>query len=197
MLERYSQQSKCGGDPPNEDYTLKKQQMSISDIFIKSHNSEVIPIDKTKPDWNRIRTEYQTGTASLRDLSKKYGVPWSTLRARAYREKWGEGRKNAQTKIEQKVVKEAEKKAADNATLAADIKRKGLLILDRLMDEFETVKGTEHRDYTGRNLTDIKRLRDLTAAYKDLTDDMAKPEETENPLLRSLYDLMKENANAD
>jgi hypothetical protein len=59
------------------------------------------------------------------------------------------------------------------------------------------VTATEHRDYTGRNLTDIKRLRDLTAAYKDLTDDMAKPEETENPLLRSLYDLMKENTDAD
>ena len=154
----------------------------------------MIPIDKAKPDWNRIRTEYQTGTASLRDLSKKYGVPWSTLRARAYREKWGEGRKNAQTKIEQKVVKEAEKKAADNATLAADIKRKGLLIIDRLMDEFETVKGTEHRDYTGRNLTDIKRLRDLTAAYKDLTDDMPNSEAESNPILDSLYRLMRKKA---
>jgi hypothetical protein len=37
----------------------------------------------------------------------------------------------------------------------------------------------------------------LTAAYKDLTDDMVKPEETENTLLRSLYDLMKENTDAD
>ena len=142
----------------------------------------MVPIDKAKPDWNRIRTEYKTGTASLRDLSKKYNVSWSTLRARAYREKWGEDRKNAQTRIEQNAVRKAEKKAADNATLAADIKRKGLLLLDRLFDEFETVTATEHRDYTGRNLTDIKRLRDLTAAYKDLTDGMAKPEETENPL---------------
>ena len=96
-----------------------------------------------------------------------------------------------------KADKKTAKKTADNATLAADIKRKGLLLLDRLFDEFETVTATEHRDYTGRNLTDIKRLRDLTAAYKDLTDDMAKPEETENPLLRSLYDLMKENTDAD
>lgn len=155
----------------------------------------MIPIDKAKPDWNRIRTEYKTGTASLRDLSEKYNVPWSTLRQRAYREKWGEDRKNTQTRIEQNVVKKAEKKAADNATLAADIKRKGLLLLDRLFDEFETVTATEHRDYKGRNLTDIKRLRDLTAAYKDLTDDMAKPEETENPLLRSLWNVMQEKRN--
>lgn len=155
---------------------------------------EVIPIDKAKPDWNRIRTEYKTGTASLRDLSEKYNVPWETLRSRAYREKWGEDRKNTQAKIAQNAVKKAEKKAADNATLAADIKRKGLLILDRLMDEFETVKGTEHRDYAGRNLTDIKRLRDLTAAYKDLTDDMAKPETEGNPILNSLFRLMNEGA---
>lgn len=158
---------------------------------------EVIPIGKTSPDWNRIKAEYVSGTDSLRELSAKYKVPWSTLRQRAYREKWGEDRKNTQTKIEQNVVRKAEKKAADNATLAADIKRKGLLLLDRLFDEFATVNSTEHRDYNGMKLTDIKRLRDLTAAYKDLTDDMAKPEETENPLLRSLYDLMKENADAD
>lgn len=154
----------------------------------------MVPIDKAKPDWNRIRTEYKTGTASLRDLAKKYDISWSTLRARAYREKWGEDRKNAQTRIEQNAVRKAEKKAADNATLAADIKRKGLLLLDRLFDEFETVTATEHRDYTGRNLTDIKRLRDLTAAYKDLTDDMAKPDTEVNPILNSLFRLMNEGA---
>ena len=130
-------------------------------------------------------------------LSEKHGVPFSTIRRRSEREGWAEARKQARIKIEQNVVKESAKKTADNATLAADIKRKGLLLLDRLFDEFETVTATEHRDYTGRNLTDIKRLRDLTAAYKDLTDDMAKPEDAENPLLRSLYDLMKENTDAD
>ena len=155
----------------------------------------MIPIGKTNPDWNRIKAEYVSGTDSLRELSTKHKVPWSTLRSRAYREKWGEDRKNAQTKIEQNAVRKAEKKAADNATLAADIKRKGLLLLDRLFDEFANVTATEHRDYTGRNLTDIKRLRDLTAAYKDLTDDMAKPEETENPLLRSLWNVMQEKRN--
>ena len=154
----------------------------------------MIPIDKKSPDWNRIKAEYVSGTDSLRELSAKYKVPWSTLRQRAYREKWGADRKKTQTKVEQIVVKEAAKKAADNATLAADIKRKGLLLLDRLFDEFETVTATEHRDYKGRNLTDIKRLRDLTAAYKDLTDDMAKPETEGNPILNSLFRLMNEGA---
>ena len=151
---------------------------------------EVIPIDKSKPDWNRIKTEYKTGTDSLRDLSEKYGVPWSTLRSRAYREKWGEERQNMQTRIEQNAVKKVEKKTADNATLAADIKRKGLIILDGLFDDFSSVMATERREKNGK-VIDIKRLRDLTAAYKDLTEDMAKPEAEDNALLRSLYDLMR------
>lgn len=127
----------------------------------------------------------------MRDLSKKYGIPWSTLRSRAYREKWGEDRKNEQTKIEQNAIRKAEKKAADNATIAADIKRKGLLLLDRLFDEFATMKATEHRDYKGRNLTDIKRLRDLTAAYKDLTDDMPADHGTDIEDLTPLGELLK------
>ena len=155
---------------------------------------EVIPIDKAKPDWNRIKAEYVSGVESLKSLSEKHGVPFSTIRRRSERENWTADREAARIEIRQNVVRETAKKTADNATLAADIKRKGLLILDRLMDEFETVKGTEHRDYTGRNLTDIKRLRDLTAAYKDLTDDMAKPETEGNPILNSLFRLMNEGA---
>ena len=151
-------------------------------------NRGVIPIDKAKPDWNRIRTEYKTGTDSLRDLSTKYNVPWSTLRARAYREKWGEDRQNTQTKIEQNVVKQVEKKTADNATLAADIRRKGLIILDGLLDDFAQVRATEHR-VSKKGVTDVKRLRDLTQAFRDLTDDMQTNIGQDNDLLQSLLDL--------
>ena len=52
------------------------------------------------------------------------------------------------------------------------------------------MKATEERsyDYDG-NLTEINRLRDLTAAYKDLTGDMPKAEAPANELLQSLLDL--------
>lgn len=116
------------------------------------------------------------------------------MQKRARKGKWTEERTQAGEKVVEKVIQKTAKKTADNATLAADIKRKGLLLLDRLFDEFETVTATEHRDYKGRNLTDIKRLRDLTAAYKDLTDDMAKPETEGNPILNSLFRLMNEGA---
>lgn len=133
---------------------------------------EVIPIGKTNSDWNRIKAEYVAGGISQRDLADKYGIPFGTMQKRARKGKWTEERAQAGEKVVEKVIQKTAKKTADNATLAADIKHKGLLLLDRLFDEFETMTATEHRDYKGRNLTDIKRLRDLTAAYKDLTDDM-------------------------
>ncbi len=154
----------------------------------------MILIGKTNPDWNRIKAEYVSGTDSLRMLSEKHSVPFSTIRRRSEREGWAEARKQARIKIEQNVVKESAKKTADNATLAADIRRKGLILLDGLFDDFAEVRATEHRE-SRKGVTDIKRLRDLTAAYKDLTDDMAKPEETENPLMRSLYELIQEERN--
>lgn len=132
----------------------------------------MIPIGKTNPDWNRIKAEYVAGGISQRDLADKYGIPFGTMQKRACKGKWTEERTRAGEKVVEKVIQKTAKKTVDNATLAADIKHKGLLLLDRLFDEFETVTATEHRDYKGRNLTDIKRLRDLTAAYKDLTDDM-------------------------
>lgn len=155
----------------------------------------MIPIGKTNPDWNRIKAEYVAGGISQRDLAEKYGIPFGTMQKRAVREKWTEERTEAGDKVVEKVIQKTAEKTADNATLAADIKRKGLLLLDRLFDEFDSVTSTEHRDYKGRNVTDIKRLRDLTAAYKDLTDDMAKPEESESPILRSLCKMMQEKRN--
>lgn len=156
--------------------------------------TEVITIDKKSPDWNRIKAEYVAGGISQRDLADKYGIPFGTMQKRARKGKWTEERTQAGEKVVEKVIQKTAKKTADNATLAADIKRKGLLLLDRLFDEFETVTATEHRDYKGRNLTDIKRLRDLTAAYKDLTDDMPNSEAESNPILDSLYRMMRKKA---
>lgn len=103
-------------------------------------------------------------------------------------EGWTAERNRAKEKVAEKVIQKTAEKAADNATLAADIKRKGLLLLNRLFDEFANQKSTEHRDYDGDNVTDIKRLRDLTSAFKDLTEDL-QTASNGNELLRSLLEL--------
>lgn len=144
-------------------------------------------IDKAKPDWYRIKAEYIATNKSLRELSREYGVPWESLRKHSVNEHWRDERTKVQARTAQKVADTAAKKMADNATLAADIKRKGLMILDGLFDDYAEVMATERRVTRG-NIVDVKRLRDLTAAYKDLTEDLTSAETDNNA---PIYALLK------
>ena len=161
---------------------------------------KVVHIGSKKQNWNRIKTEYITGEISLRKLSEKYHVPWSTMRSRAYRENWGKERKNNMTKFEQNAVKKTAEQTADNATVAARIRSKLLRRLEREVDSLPDMIGSEtHNSVTESDSKDGKRvrkemvksykLRDLAAAYKDLTADMVQTEQSGNELLQSLLEL--------
>ena len=45
--------------------------------------------------WKRIKAEYAAGGISLRELSDKYGVSFSTIQKRSMEEKWGNLRKKS------------------------------------------------------------------------------------------------------
>ena len=129
-------------------------------------------------NWHKIHAEYVAGGISQHKLAIKYKIPWSTLQKRANREKWATDRENARAIITQDAVQRAADSVANNAELVAEIKRKGLETLNRLLDQFNEPNCTEHRDIT-KTSVDIKRLKDITAAFKDLTDDMPKESNTE------------------
>lgn len=168
----------------------------------------MVHIGNKSPNWNRIKTEYITGEVSLRKLSEKYRVPWSTLRSRAYREKWGKDRKSNMTKFEQNAVRKTAEQTADNATVAAQIRSKLLRRLEREIDSLPDMIGSEtHNSVTESDLKGGKRvrkemvksykLRDLAAAYKDLTSDMMQTEQKapDFSILDGIADRMKEKAN--
>jgi hypothetical protein len=150
----------------------------------------VIPIgtEKKRIDWNAIRAEYSGGGISQRKLAEKHGISVDILLKRANREHWKDDREQASNRAAIRAQQKIAETAADNATLAADIKRKGLMLINRLFDAY-AAEATEHRDYKGRNVTDIKRLRDLTGAYKDLTGDILPGATANNELLQSLLDM--------
>ena len=113
---------------------------------------------------------------SQRALARKYHVSRDAISIHSRNEKWLDEREKAKAKITQNILQKTAQKAADNATLAADIKRKGLLILSRLFDKYMDVEATERasfdHDDEGNYQRDVLKLRDLTQAYKDLTEDM-------------------------
>lgn len=152
----------------------------------------VVPIENEKRvNWNKIKADFISG-ASYGTLAKRYGLVKSTIFKKAKKDGWEEARQRIGNALETKIAE----KAVDNATLAANIKRMGLEIIAELFEDFLTVKATEHRE-SRQGVTDIKRLRDLTAAYKDLTGDMVTGEREDNALLRSLYEIERGIQNGD
>lgn len=131
----------------------------------------MIPIENERRiDWNAIRAEYIGGGISQRKLAKKYGVSDTTLMKKANVEGWHKLRENAESKSTAQAQQKTAEAAADNAVIAADIKKRLLLRLSRMEQKYP-YDATEVRTHDGKNTVTF-RIRDLTAAYKDLTSDM-------------------------
>jgi len=147
----------------------------------------VIPIEEEKRiDWNAIRAEYIGGGISQRKLAAKHGIPVDKLLRIANREHWKDDREKAKNKSATKAQQKAADAASENAIIAADIKKRLLLRLQRIEEKYP-LDATEIRTRQG-NSTAIFRIRDLTAAYKDLTDDLPKQKtDTNGPI----YDLIR------
>ena len=160
----------------------------------------MIPIGNV--DWNVIKAEYIGGGISQRKLADKHGVNADVLMQRANREQW----KKQRDKMESKALARSQQKAAeaiaDNATIAARIRTKLLLKLEKEIDKLPDLIGSEHStgivEYGKNQKTGAKqrkevvtayKLRDLSAAYKDLTADMTQTETAGNELLQSLMEL--------
>lgn len=107
---------------------------------------------------------------------------------KANAEGWATLRRDADSKSVAIAQQKTAEAAADNATLAQDIKHRLLERLRRIEAKYP-LDATEVRTRNG-NSTAIFRLRDLTAAYKDLTDDMPKADAADIEDLSPLAELL-------
>ena len=131
-------------------------------------------VGKKRIDWAAIQAEYIGGNIGQRRLAEKHGVPFGSLRDRAKAEGWYQLKLAAIHEAGIKAAQKTAEAASDNALVAARIKANLLDRLEKLTDV--VLMATEERSYDGDQLVAINRLRDLTAAYKDLTGDMPKGE---------------------
>ena len=144
----------------------------------------MIPIDK-RIDWNAIRAEY-IGGATYRALSEKYGVNKSSILDKCKSEGWKKDKEKAVQMTRTKAVQATAQTAADNATIAADLKKRLLLRLKRTEEKFPLEATEVQMQKDGKKV--IYKLRDITAAYRDLTADMVMTEQG-NELLTALMEL--------
>lgn len=149
----------------------------------------MVPIENEKRiDWNLIKAEY-IGGASYGVLAKKYGLSKSTVFKKARQGDWGTIREQTANAVQTKTIEKTAEAAADNAAIAADLKKRLLLRMSRLEQKFP-MDATQIEIFDkGKRVT--FKLRDLTASFKDLTEDMQMASNTTNDLLQSLLDLEK------
>lgn len=142
---------------------------------------------ENRVDWSAVRAEYIGGGISLRKLAKKHGLSETTVMKRAGAEGWNKLRKDAESKGTAKALQRTANAVADNATIAAEIKKRLLLRLKKIEEKYP-MDATEVRTRVG-NSTAIYRIRDLTGAYRELTENMQLADGEENELLLSLMRL--------
>lgn len=141
--------------------------------------------------WDRLKAEYISGNISYRKLAKKYNVPFATLSAHASREKWAEARQEAKDKASAYVIQKTADTISECAEIAEELKLKLLLRLKRIEEKYP-FDATEIRSKVNGHVA-IFRIRDLTAAYKDIIENM--PREEDSSTLEKLDAMLAEVRN--
>lgn len=105
--------------------------------------------------WKRIKAEYAAGGISLRELSDKYGVSFSTIQKRSMEEKWGNLRKKSRRRAEEKLVDSLAEKEAKRAIDIVDVADKLLGKISEILEE---------------GVYNTQNIKNLTSALKDLKE---------------------------
>ena len=127
-------------------------------------------------DWDAVRAEYIAGGISQRELAKKYSVTRKAISVRSVEEGWVSRREEESAKktaeILQKTRKKTAEAAADNAVIAARIRTKLLLRLERALDEVADGDGTTARTSVQTESIDGKQnvLKTTERRLKDIAD---------------------------
>ncbi len=131
-----------------------------------------------------MRTEYIGGGISQRKLAMKYGTTYAAIRNRAEKDGWIEARKDAQRKAAVITAQKIAEAKSDNAAVAQRIKAKLLRKLEKEIDALPEKIGSESSgsiiewgkskdgNKVRKETTQVNNLRQLTQAFKDLTEDM-------------------------
>ena len=171
--------------------------------------------EEKRVDWNAVRAEYIAGGIGQRKLAKKHGIPEGTLIDKAHSEQWAKLREQANNKAITKSQQKVAESVASNAVIAQRIRAKLLARLEKEIDALPESIGSNRRESgssyeyglngktlkSRRDLDREYKLRDLTAAWRDLTDGLIVPErpdgETSDGFLEALSQTAAEDWGGD
>ena len=110
-------------------------------------------------DWKRIKAEYIAGGTSLRKLSEKYGVSFSTIQKKSMEEKWGELRKKSGRRAEEKIIESVSTQEAKKAVNIIDVADKLLERIGEIADKAVAPDSIKKLTSAIKDLKDIKGIK--------------------------------------
>ena len=107
-------------------------------------------------DWKRIKAQYIAGGVSLRELSEKHGVSFSTIQKKSMEEKWSDLRKKQGRKTEEKLIEAVSDQEVKKAVDIIDVADKLLEKASELMEMPLTTQSFKQLTSALKDLKDIK-----------------------------------------
>ena len=129
-------------------------------------------------DWLKIKTEYINGDISYRDLAKKWGVPFPTLRDRAARESWKDAKEQQRNRVMMETSQKTADKISDNESEIASIKSRIRLKIYQELESRLNAAEVEGSDF-----------RRLVQSYKDMCDIVADDGDSTDEGVRVIIDV--------
>ena len=142
-------------------------------------------------NWRKIKAEYIAGGISQRDLAKKYGIPWGTMKRRTQLEGWAAKRKEAEEKAATKTAQKTAEIVSDNAVL---LERAKTGLLRRVVDMIENYPATSAAEVkTKQNGAILKySMKDIAAVLSVLEDKTQKGQSADVEDLSPLAELLRD-----
>lgn len=119
-------------------------------------------------DWGAIKNEYVTGKESLQKLSEKYKIPLRTIKDRSRKEEWVKKRKKFRTDTAQKASQKTMKKEVKRLAKLRDVAEDVAVLIGEDVEKLKEL----HRKRKSITPDDVKMIKDLTAALKNIADIM-------------------------
>ena len=110
-------------------------------------------------DWRQIKAAYIAGGVSLRELSEKYGVSFSTIQKKSMEEKWGDLRKKGRRKAEEKIIEAVSSREAKKAVDIVDVADRLISKITEVIDCVTTTQDIRHLTSALKDLKDIKGIK--------------------------------------
>jgi uncharacterized protein YPO0396 len=123
----------------------------------------VVMVEMKKTILIDIRTEYETTNISQPELSEKYNISYSTIKARAKKEVWKKSRKETQHKIAKKIRQKAIEKVVDLNTKHFDLWD---LLFDRIKENIRKEMLSIMNPLTGDSVEVDREAKDLAEIAK-------------------------------